>query len=254
MVTDQGLAGQSGQGVYTTPRAQVVRSSIWGQPVFFTVTNPKDAIQRSHRQGQFYEAEELELIRQHCPPGATFVDVGANIGNHTLFALKFLHAARAILFEPNPTAIEVLVSNLTLNGVIERCDLRHLGKGLSDRAADGLQMQVPDGNLGGGRMVAGDGGGLSVIPGDQVLADVQVDFLKMDVEGMEMQALAGLRDTIARCRPLMFIEVDRANRDAFAEWMASVDYAPRARHKRYRLSENFLIGPKAGRPAEKTAP
>jgi len=226
-----------------SPAGQVVRAMIAGKPVFFTLTNPKDVIQKEHLAGKFYEPEELEIIREHCPKNAVFADIGANIGNHSVFALKVLGVKKLIPFEPNPVAIAVLTSNLGLNGELARCDLSHLGFGLSDRAQDGLAMEVdkPNKNLGGGRLV--EGGDLAVIRGDDALAEEKVNFIKIDVEGMEMQVLAGLSETIARCRPVVFIEVDEVNREAFLAWVAANAYEVAATFRRYPVNENFLLKP-----------
>ncbi len=226
-----------------SPAGQVVRAVIDGKPVFFTLTNTKDLIQKEHLAGRFYETEELEIIRAHCPKNAVFVDIGANIGNHALFALKMLGVKQVIPFEPNPVAIAVLTSNLGLNGELARCDLSHLGLGLSDKPQDGLAMEVdkPNKNLGGGRLVAG--GDLRVIAGDEALADRKVDFIKIDVEGMEMQVLGGLAHTLERCRPVIFIEVDDVNRVAFLAWVEANRYEISATFRRYRVNENFLLKP-----------
>lgn len=233
---------------------RVVRSLIWGQPVYFTITNPNDAIQKQHVQGQFYEPEELEIIRRHCPPGAVFCDIGANIGNHTLYALTFLHVARAVLFEPNPAAVAILRSNLQMNGLEHRCDLTHLGIGLSDAPAEGMAAQARKHNMGGARLVAGEGD-IPLRRADVLLAGQRVDFVKIDVEGMEMAVLRGLQGVIAANRPVLFVEVDNANREAFRTWVAEHDYAVRDRFRRYRANENFLIVPKpAPDPAPSTTP
>ncbi len=243
-----------GNDTTISPKGHVVRTVIWGQPIYFTITDGKDSIQRHHRNGAFYEPEELEIIRQFCPPGAVYCDIGTNIGNHALFALKFLGVEKAILFEPNPKAIEILMSNLALNGVLPRCDLQHLGVGLSDQAQDGLGIDAPKGNLGGGQMLEGTGD-LRVITGDQALADTHVDFIKIDVEGMEMKALGGLSETIARCRPRIFIELDRQNKEDFIRWVKSNRYEIAAQFKRYRVNENFLLVPRppSGRAAKTLA-
>lgn len=228
--------------IYRTSMAEIICAKIWGKSVYFTITNPKDVIQKSHVKGRFYEEEELEIIRKYCRPGMVFCDIGSNIGNHALFALTFLNVAKVILFEPNPNAVAVLRSNLMLNGVMDRCDDQHLGLGLSDSANTGLGMAVPGRNMGAGRMVEG-AGDLEVIRGDDALADQRVDFIKMDVEGMEMRALAGLEQTIARNRPIMFIEVDRHNYEAFDAWVIANRYQVADTFKRYPSNQNYLVIP-----------
>ncbi len=217
----------------------VVRTQLWGQPIFFTITNPRDHIQAEHRAGRFYEMEELDIIRAWFRPGSVFCDIGANIGNHSVFVLRLLHAARAILIEPNPAAIAVLQSNLAVNDVADRCDFSLLGIGLSDQAKDGMTVVAPRGNLGGGRMV--EGGDLKILRGDDAMADKQIDFLKIDVEGMEMQVLGGLTETLKRCRPRIFIEVDRQNYGVFKEWLGTSGYGVRDRFRRYRANTNFML-------------
>lgn len=232
---------------FCTPVGQIVRAVILGEPVFFTITNRRDVIQKFHILGQFYEAEELEIIRRWFRPGSVFCDIGANIGNHSLFALKFLRAAQSILFEPNPAAITILRSNLELNGLTDRADFTHIGFGLSDTAASGLAISAPNQNMGAGKLVEGDGS-VQTLVGDDALAGRQVDFIKIDVEGMELRVLAGLKQTLSRCKPLIFVEVDRANRFEFRSWLRSNGYGVRARFKRYRTNENFLLEANAPLP------
>jgi len=225
--------------VSVTPAGQVVRSVHWGGPVSFIVTDPRDVIQSVHLQGKFHEPEEGEVIRQWCPPGVIFCDIGANIGNHALFALKVLRVARLIAFEPNPAAISLLRENLELNGVSGRCDLQHLGLGLSDAPRAGFGIKARRRNLGSGHLVA-DSGDLAAGRGDAALGDAAVGFLKIDVEGMEVRVLAGLQGVIEAHRPVIFVEVDNDNRSECSGWLAESGHAVRARHRRYRQKENFL--------------
>ncbi len=123
---------------FLSPVGQVVRSKVCGRVVQFTITDKKDVIQKSHLKGVFYEPEELAIIGQWFKKGSVFCDIGANIGNHSIFALKLLNASQSILFEPNPVAIQVLKSNMHLNGLRKLADMSFLGLGLSDTAASGL--------------------------------------------------------------------------------------------------------------------
>ena len=53
---------------------------------------------------------------------------------------------------------------------------------------------------------------------------IDVNFIKIDVEGFEMQVLSGLEQTIRRCRPALFVEVQNTNMVEFNKYLASVGY------------------------------
>jgi len=223
----------------------VIACRILGESVLFAVDMERDPVQRNHRRGRFYEAKELEMIRRHLPPGGVFADIGANTGNHSLFVARFLHPARVIPFEPNPRAWRLLIANMALNGCLDRCDLSHLGRGVGAAAADGFGMEPRERNLGAAKMLAGEGA-ISVITGDSALAGLRPDVIKIDVEGMELDVLAGLSGTLARARPALLVEVDDANEPAFRDWAASAGYEIAATNQRYRANRNHLLRPARG--------
>src|SRR4051812_21334268 len=103
-------------------------------PLSWFVANSSDPIQNRHLRGMFFEPDELAIIAKHCPRGAKFVDVGANVGNHAVFMEKIHNAAEVIVFEPNPDAIKLLRLNLLLNDC-GRCDKSFLGYALSKEVA-----------------------------------------------------------------------------------------------------------------------
>lgn len=224
-----------------------------GKRVLFATDKEADPIQRANRNASFYEAEELGLLKDHVKKGATFVDIGANVGNHTLYAAMFLGAKRVIPVEPNPLALRLLLINVMMNGVEDRVVTAGLGLGLADHDAEGFGMEARIKNLGAAKMRAGEGD-IAVTTGDALLAKEKPDFIKIDVEGMEMLALAGLEKTIASCRPKMLIEVDRDNYDAFEAWRAAAGYEVAETIQRYATNKNFLVmpGAKPGKTKTKT--
>jgi len=233
----------------TVQGLDVTLCRIHGQNLQFATDNRRDPIQRSHRQGRFYEEQELALIKAVFPLGGSFVDIGANVGNHSLYVARFLSPAQVIPFEPNPKAYRLLLTNLGLNGVAGLCDLSHIGLGLSDRSEGGYGMEWRDRNLGGAQMQPGEGS-LRVERGDDLLQGVRPDLIKIDVEGMEMQVLAGLDRTVAQARPWLFIEVDNANIGAFEAWAAERGYAVETTLRRYAANVNYLLNPGAEPKAE----
>lgn len=234
---------------FLTPRgARLVLSHRYDRPVIFTVNNPDDRIHRVQTKGLFYEQEQLEVMARYMPAGGTFMDVGANVGNHTLYMLLFGGAGRAIPVEPQPEAVSLLISNLMMNGLMERADLRTLGYGLGERSEEGMRIHSPKNNLGWAKLKPADGqegdGGVPVRAGDDLLGGERIDFLKIDIEGMEIGALNGLERTIATHRPPIFIEVDRHNREAFFDMMKRWNYEPAETFKEGKVNQNFLMRPK----------
>lgn len=166
--------------------------------------------------------------------GGIAVDVGANIGNHSLwFAARF---ARVVAFEPNPICIKLFEANMLMNGA----DNVHVFPvGLGDAAAEMTFHSNECDNLGRSgvtgalaasatrsfpvRLERGDG-----ILTDAVLGSLPVLLVKLDVEGHEFPALAGLRDTLLRHQPLVLFESNRADgafgRDAIVAQLTQWGY------------------------------
>ncbi len=221
---------------------QLTETEIEGREVTFATNMLRDPIQRRHRKGKFFEAEELGLMARYLPEGGTFVDIGANVGNHTIYAGLFLAARRIIPIEPNPLACRLLMLNIVLNGLSDQIVFDHIGVGAADVASDGFAMTERRKNLGASRMVAGEGDIRTVRP-DEVLRDETPDFIKIDVEGMEMDVLRGLQKTIRRCRPVLLVECDRENIHDFADWRLANGFQIPASIKHYAENRNFLLVP-----------
>lgn len=206
------------------------------------VENPKDRIQRHHFRGQLYEAEELEMIRSHFPAGGIFLDIGANVGNHSLFAVKSLGARQVVAYEPTSLQHSILSINVALNELSDRITVHRLA--LSNRSGFGHITTALIDNIGGARLSSESSGELvHLVKGDEMLGDVPIDFVKIDVEGHEIEVLEGLSTVISKRRPVLFVEVDEENQTAFETWMRNAGYQIIDRYKRYPTNENFLCKP-----------
>lgn len=163
--------------------------------------------------GEFSEGE-AGLFRQLVRPGAWVVEAGANIGALTLpIAQAAGPAGRVLAYEPQQALWELLRDNLASNGLVQ-AEARRAALG----SAAGV-IRIPPVNYDAG----GNFGGVSLggESGDQVavetidgLAPVRLDFLKIDVEGMEHAVLTGGAVTIRRARPILYVENDRVDRSA----------------------------------------
>ncbi len=210
-----------------------------GRTVRFFVTNPNDSVMKYHHDGGFYEREELAIIARYCA-GGTLVDVGANVGNHAVYLSKFTSASRIVAFEPNPEAIDILRVNLLLNEC-RNVDTQFLGVALGAREGR-LRSSTPDADNLGNTMFFEDASGATLmLPGDALLLDQPIEFIKLDVEGMEMEILAGLSQTIRRWRPTMFVEVWESGADVFAAWCRAESYRVVETYQRYDAITNYLV-------------
>jgi FkbM family methyltransferase len=143
-------------------------------------------------------------------PGAVGIDIGANVGNHTVVMAKF--CARVLSFEPRLIIEDWLRKNVEQNS-LNNCTL--VAAGLSDKA--GVAPMYLDGAAEGGtttfvRELADTSRGSVDAPlymGDDFLAEQKLDRLdivKLDVEGMEASVVVGLTKTIATFQPIFLME------------------------------------------------
>lgn len=153
------------------------------------------------RTGRPYEHRLLRLLERltRGRPG-TFVDVGANIGNHTVFFAKLGRDAVAI--EPNEEAAQYLKSNVVENGVAERVEVIMAAAGPT--AGRGRVIASEDGQLGTARFVMDDDGDVPVVALDDVVRDPAI--IKVDVENGEAEVLDGARSVVGARRAILVVE------------------------------------------------
>ncbi len=163
-----------------------------------------------------YERHILALLADAARavgPDAVCVDVGANVGQHTLFMSRIAGIVHA--FEPYGPVRESMARKLSDNR-IDNVVIHPVGLGERDEAPTYF---APTGqNTGTGGFVEGiEGvtreaiGALEVVNGDRYLARngiERVDVIKVDAEGYDVFVLRGLADTIRRNRPVIVFECD----------------------------------------------
>jgi FkbM family methyltransferase len=154
----------------------------------------------------FYEDRMLDFILKTIPHFDTIVDVGANIGNHTVFFGLFTDAAHILAIEPNPQALPFLYRNISRNGLSNMVSVFPKAVGAEDRFV-GLTLGDPH-NLG-STGITEDGHTILMTTVDTITMDIPVTLLKIDVEGYEMNVLAGATKVLSQ-HPHIFIEAQTA--------------------------------------------
>lgn len=155
--------------------------------------------------GAFYEEELLEGTRQLVRAGDFVVDVGANLGNHTLF-WALVCGARVLALEPVKKSFAVLRQNIRANELEDRVFPRRYAAGRSRGSA--VAATVESSNLGAASLNESDDGDIIVRPIDEVpeVRRNPVRLVKIDVEGMEFPVLEGMSETLASSRPAVLVE------------------------------------------------
>jgi len=179
------------------------------------------------RYGEFSEGE-CELFRQIVKPGQVILEIGAHLGAHTVFLAKATGPrGRVIAFEPQRLLFQILCANVALNG------LTNVFAHQSAVGREPGQIVVPAidytkaGNFGGlglGNRELSDGEPVTVVTVDG-LGLPACHMIKVDVEGMEEDVLAGAEETIRRFRPKLYVENDRQERSgALIQRLFDLDY------------------------------
>lgn len=156
-----------------------------------------------------YEPIETEFIRRNVKPGMVALDVGANIGWHTLgLAQLVTSSGKVYAFEPRKPTYFYLSRSVRKNGLDQSVILHDLA--LWDTAGD-AHLVWPDGTENPGESFISDArcnyvaAPIKTAKLDDVVAD-SIDFIKIDIEGAEHRVLSSSK-RVRSDRPIIVSEV-----------------------------------------------
>lgn len=155
-----------------------------------------------------YEPDAVAYLRRTVRAGDVCLDVGANVGAVALVLAQSVGSGgRVVCVEPGPPFLERLRSNFSLNPQLTPRAEFH-GVGLSDVPGE-LGWEESAGFAGNGWLLGEGGEKVPVVTLDalvQQLGLTRLDFVKIDVEGMETEVIAGGRVAIGRFMPTFLLE------------------------------------------------
>ncbi len=194
--------------------------------------------------GEYAEAEAV-FLAQLLKPGMAALDIGANIGALSIFMANAVGPRGAVLaMEPQRQVFQLLCANVALNA---------LGNVYTYHAAAGASegtILVPrvdyakGGNFGGVSLIGTEKG--EPVPCRTIdgLALGRCDLIKIDVEGMENEVVAGAAATIGRFRPTIYLENDRRDRsEELLGRMLDLDYRVYWHLPKLYNPDNFFKNP-----------
>ena len=150
----------------------------------------------------YYEFNMMDMFWDYIPFEGTFLDIGANIGNHSLMFNRLRPDVTIHSFEPIFKNYILLHENTKNKPNIKTY---HVGLGSTNEFVPTTQ---PSRHNSGGIAIDkenGAGENIIIIPGD-MMNITGVTFIKIDVEGYELYALRGLNNSIMNSYPNIWIE------------------------------------------------
>lgn len=182
------------------------------------LNDPGGRIGKFLNEGRPYEYQLLDEIHERGLTGVAF-DIGAHVGNHALY-LAAVCGLEVWALEADVRTYHRLVDNVLLN------------PGLCIHSVCAAAGDVP----GRGRIVPGmrvlrdDDGEVAVVRMDDIIDAPDLALIKVDVEGMEPEALAGCERHLLRCRPLVYAEThSRSAGRRIAAVLEPLGYQPTGR-------------------------
>lgn len=189
---------------------------------------------------KFYEIDVLSYMERlkKWSPHMTAIDVGANIGNHSIFFGNFI-AESIIAIEANKDVIPILKNNLHNN--CKKYKIYAVAAGSKQSVGSLESPSISKHNIG-AMMVKVDSDKSHSIQGatmvkvttiDRILENhinncnnmINVGLLKLDIEGMELAALKGAKHTIKLYKPEILVEAQtKAHLDAINNYLADFGY------------------------------
>jgi len=219
------------QGAYATMQKLALDFNIVGfmvQGEYGTIQGPStdSAIMQRYGKDGTWSKTTNAVLGEFLSEGGTLLDVGANIGAHTLyFAEAVGPSGHVVAFEPQRALHQLLCGNLALNGHSRvHAHLAALG-----RAPGRVKVPPIDYSKGAnfGALELGNwtvGEEIPVITLDS-LGLAYCHLIKIDVEGMELDVLEGAVDTVARHQPVLYVESDRPQKAAaLIRWLLDGGY------------------------------
>ena len=177
----------------------------------------------------------FDLYRQYALPGTAALDVGANLGIHSLVLSRCVGKRGAVFsYEPVESIHRRLGDNIRANGLVNIVT-RSTGIGEINGEV-GFDDHAGKFNIGKGRVQKQAHATIPVTTIDEEAEDLRspVSLIKIDVEGYELSALRGARRTLERFEPALVLEFN-PDRCAFPELVEAIPY----RVDFYRIPYNF---------------
>lgn len=195
--------------MFITMIARIINSTYGETNTGIFVHNSGETIGDDMVQtNDFFEIKFLDYVAKTYNNQSGILDIGANIGNHSLFFAKFLNCEMVHSFEPFPVNVLLLKENM--RKFTHKSKIYEIALSNKQGTMPLYNSQVE--NFGGFSLHNYSNGSsfivnssINVITLDSLNLD-NISMIKIDVENHENEVLEGGKQTILRNKPIIFIE------------------------------------------------
>ena len=175
-------------------------------------------------KNKFYKQKKLQELDEFLPNNAVILDVGANIGNETLYwLLQSPKKARFVYsFEATDAPYNILKRNIEINGLQKKAAPLHFGLGNNDTNARIEKFKMK--NFAKTKLVEDANGEYKIRKIDDLRIKQKVDVIKINMAGMEFEALDGAENLIDKDRPVVIVRMEDDNKTKVDDLMKDFAY------------------------------
>ncbi|RUL99683.1 FkbM family methyltransferase [Rhizobium chutanense] len=165
-----------------------------------------------------FEVRTLDRYKELVGDGDIVLDIGANVGSHTLPLAQLVGGTgKVISFEPTAHAFAKQKTNISLNAALApRIDAHQMmlmasaSEAMPEAVYSSWPLEVAEDlhSEHHGRLMSTEGARLGTL--DETLRDLgvgKVNFIKLDVDGNELEVLLGATATLEQSKPRIMLEL-----------------------------------------------
>lgn len=199
--------------------------------------------------GKYFEINNLTFVNKQWNSGIigeiiknkAVLDIGANIGNHTLYYVLECGANSVYCFEPVRETFDVLKKNVEINDIKNSVHLYN--KGVGSICGKAQVAFFDKENIGGTMIEPNNSGNIDLVSIDELNITEDIGLVKIDVEGFELEVLKGMLETLSKNKPYITVEIRDRNFEIAQSMLLPLGYKYQEieEHKDWRDYNDYLF-------------
>jgi len=172
----------------------------------FVVSKNDACISDCLRSGKLFEQFLLSFVKQFIPEDKNIIDIGANIGVHSVIYSNYT-SGTVYAIEPQPRVFNILEQNISSNNCRNIIPYMFGASSQNTRFFMNARYDIKE-NQGAFRITEKEEQGIMIEC--KILDELYIEnvgYIKIDVEGHELETLKGLTRTISEYKPILMIEI-----------------------------------------------